>query len=1139
MLIFMRKITLILCLIVAFFAAINVTFAQGVTTASIGGTVKDTKGEGLPGATVVAIHTPSGSKYATATQPDGRFVIQGMRVGGPYTVTTTFIGFKDQINENVYLSLGTTTNLNVKLSEGDQTLEEVTVVSSKGAVISGDRTGAATNIAREQIERMPTISRSFADVTRLTPQASASGGFGGRNGGFNNVTIDGAIFNNSFGLSPTIGGQAAAQPISLDAIEQVQVSIAPFDVRQGSFTGAGVNAVTRSGTNTFSGSIFSFRRTDDLQGFKVGDAEIPKQDLSNWQYGFRLGGPIIKNKLFFFVNGEIEDRITPSTSFQANKPGLPVPGGTSNTSAASAAELNDLRNFVIQNLKLDPGGFESFGLRTYSQKATAKIDWNISDKHKFSIKYNYLLSYADIAPSNSGAITSRSPGQFGMPFQSSYYTINNNLNSVIAELNSRFSNEVSNTFQIGFTSMRDFRESFTSTAFPMVDIANGSGQQLTAFGYEPFTYNNKLDTDVFQFSNNLTIYKGKHTLTFGTYNEFYRFSNGFAPTYYGAYQFPSIDAFKASVRAGQAGANATAEDLTLGAPSRYQLRYSALPDGSFPLQNMTAFQIGLYGQDEWAIRNNVNLTLGLRVDMPVITADLVANPVANNMTFRDGLRTDVTRTPGLTPLWSPRIGFNWDVFNNKKTQVRGGTGIFTGRVPYVWISNQVGGTGSLFGAIDNIGGNARNNIFNPNVNAYVPSSRVLSPSSSFNLAFTDPNFKFPQVWRTNLAIDQELPWGIIGTLEGIYTADLNAVYLENVNLTARGVLNSESDRRPVYFGNPNTFDPNGLPYTTTTATVTGTATSTVNGRIYANVTDAIQLRNTTQGYSLNLTAQLQKNFGKSLFTSIAYNYMDARSVNDGGSVAQSMWRDRPISGDPNAVALSYSNFMVRHRFIASVSYRKEYAKYFATSISVFFEAAPNGRVSYVYQGDANGDNAGGNNDLLFVPRTRTDINLVDINNFSNGVPFTYSAAQQWSDLDKYIGQDPYLSGMRGQYVERNGMELPVFAKADLSIRQDFILNPKSATKKQTLQLSFDVFNFTNMLNSAWGVEQLINRNNLLTFVGREAVPAGSPVGTQGRSQYSFPYLDVSTQTPLTTSFRNNTGLGSRWVAQIGIRYIFN
>ena len=1131
----MKRITSLLFFVMSFFALTNIAFAQGVTTASLSGVVKDDKGEGLPGATVVVVHTPSGTKYATATQPDGRYALQGLRVGGPYTVTTTFIGFKDQVNENIYLTLGTTTNLSVKLSEGDQTLDVVEVVSGKNSVINSERTGAATNISREQIERMPTISRSFADMTRLTPQANGNS-VGGRNGGFNNVTIDGAVFNNSFGLSPTIGGQASAQPISLDAVEQVQVSIAPFDVRQGSFTGAGINAVTRSGTNTMQGSVFTFRRTDGLQGFKVGDVEVPRQDLSNWQYGFRLGGPIIKNKLFFFVNGEIEDRITPSTSFQANKPGLPLPGGTSNTSSASAAELNDLRNFITQNLGIDPGGFESFGLRTYSQKATVKLDWNISDKHKFSIKYNYLQSYADIAPSNSGAITTRNPGQFGMPFQSAYYTINNNLNSVIAELNSRFSNEVSNTFQIGYTAMRDFRDSFTSKAFPMVDIGNGSGQQLTAFGYEPFTYNNILNTDVFQISNNLSIYKGKHTLTIGTYNEFYKFTNGFAPTYYGAYQFPSIDAFKASVRAGLAGANATPEDLVLGAPSRYQLRYSALPDGSFPLATTRAFQIGLYAQDEIAVRNNLNLTIGLRVDMPYVTADVERNPVAENMTFNGGEKVDVSRLQGLAPLWSPRVGFNWDVFDNKKTQVRGGTGIFTGRVPYVWISNQVSNTGNLFGSIDNIGGNASRNIFNPNVTTYIPASRTLSPSSTFNLAYTDPNFKFPQVWRTNIAIDQQLPWGIIGTLEGIYTADLNAVYLQNVNLpTARGVLNSESDKRPVYFGNPNTFDPNGLPYTTTS----GTTTTTVNGRIYSNVSDAIALRNTTQGYSFNFTAQLQKNFGKSLFASVAYSYTDSRSVNDGGSVAQSMWRDRPISGDPNATALSYSNFMVRQRIIASVSYKKEYAKYFATSISVFFEAAPNGRVSYVYQGDANGDNAGGNNDLLFVPRTRTDINLVDINGFSNGVPYTYSATQQWADLDKYIGQDPYLSTMRGQYVERNGMELPMYAKADLSIRQDIMLNPTSTNKKHTLQFSFDIFNFTNLLSSAWGVEQLVNRNNLITFVGREAVPAGSPAGTQGKSQYSFPYLDVNTQTPLTTSFRNNTGTGSRWVAQFGVRYIFN
>lgn len=1114
----MRKITLILCLIVAFFAAINVTFAQGVTTASIGGTVKDTKGEGLPGATVVAIHTPSGSKYATATQPDGRFVIQGMRVGGPYTVTTTFIGFKDQVNENVYLSLGTTTNLNVKLSEGDQTLETVEIVSSKGAVISGDRTGAATNIGREQIERMPTISRNFADMTRLTPQVNGNS-VGGRSGGANNITIDGALFNNAFGLQSTIGSQAGAQPISLDAIEQIQVSIAPYDVRQGSFTGAGINAVTRSGTNTLSGSAFAYNRTDALQGFKVGATELPKQDLSSWQVGFRLGGPIIKNKLFFFANWETETRSTPSTSFQPNAPGLPPPGTGSNTSAASVQDLEGLKSFLGTNYNYNPQAYGNFPLRNYSDKATAKIDWNISDKHKFSIKYNYLRSYGDIAPSASGGVGARAPSITAMPFFASYYTINNNLNSVIAELNSRFSNEVSNTFQAGFTAMRDFRES-PGGIFPMVDIGNGFGQQMTSFGYEPFSANNILDSDVFQISDNLTIYKGKHTITLGTYNEFYRFSNGFSPNYFGLYQFSSLESFYASARAGLAQANGQTpnpQDLIDGVPSRYQLSYAVTPDGKFPFANFTAMQIGLYAQDEIAVRNNLNLTLGLRVDMPYINADIPPNPISDAMTFVDGYKVNISRTQGLTPLWSPRVGFNWDVFNNKKTQLRGGVGVFTGRVPYVWVGNQVANSGNLFNSFNatTAGGgfnglNSSNYMFSPDVSRHIPVNRA--PSSNFNLAFTDPNFKFPQVLRANLGIDQELPFGIIGTIDALYTSDLNAVYLENVNLKQTGTLNTEGDKRPTYFANPSQ----------------GT---TANGRLNATVSDAIRLLNTDQGYSYNVTFQLQKTFKRNLFTSLSYTYTDARSVNDGGAVAQSQWRDRPVSGSPNATALSFSNFLTQHRVVASVSYRKEYAKRFATSISMFFEAAPSGRTSYAYAGDLNGDASGGaGNDLIFIPRTRADINLVDIQSTTTAgaAPFVYTAAQQWADLDKYISQDEYLSGRRGQYAERNGVENPWFAKADLSIRQDIMFG--SGNKKQTVQFSFDVFNFTNLLSSDWGVEKFVIRNNLISYTGLNA--AGQP-------NFTFPYADPSTRTPLTTTFRNSTGLGSRWVAQFGIRYIFN
>jgi outer membrane receptor for ferrienterochelin and colicin len=1102
----MRKITYFLLFLLCSIATVQTAWSQGVTTAAINGVVKDAKGEGLPGATVVAVHVPSGSQYATSTQPDGRFAIQGMRVGGPYTITTTFIGFQDNKLENVYLTLGNTLNLNVKLSEGEQTLDVVEVVSAKGSVISGERTGAATSIAKEQIERMPTINRSFADMTRMTPQANGNS-FGGRSGSFNNITIDGALFNNVFGLSGTIGGQTGSQPISLDAIEQIQVNIAPYDVRQGSFTGAGINAVTRSGTNELSGSVYAFNRTDGLLGNKVGSQEILNQSLSVWQVGARLGGAILKNKLFFFVSWESERQNEPATSFTALRDGQTAGG---NISQASAKQLDELSAFLKNKFGYETGPYDNFQRRTVSDKATVKLDWNISDKHKFNIKYNYLRSFADIPPSNSGAIASRSAGQFGMPYFASYYIINNNLNSVIAELNSRFSNEVSNTFQIGWTSMRDFRES-PGGIFPMVDIGNGAGQQLTAFGYEPFSAFNKLDTDVFQFSNNLTIYKGKHTLTVGTYNEFYKFANGFAPNYYGGYQFNSLESFYASVRVWEAQKNnqtPTPEDLALGIPRQYQLQYSALPDRSFPLAKLSAFQVGLYVQDEWAVRNNLNVTAGLRVDMPFIDADIKPNPAVNDLVFADNRRIDVSRTQKLAALWSPRLGFNWDVFNNKKTQVRGGTGIFTGRVPFVWISNQVGNTGNLFGSLlANPTATTPLNqrfYFNPDVSFYIPANNAPSAGNTA-IAITDPNFKFPQIWRTNLAIDQELPWGVIGTLEGIYTSDLNAVYHRNINLPApqRTFKEGEAGSRPVFPG---------------------------TARINPGIQNAILMSNTNLGYSYSLTAQLQKTFARKLYTSVAYTYTDAQSVNDGGSIAASIWRDRPVSGDPNANVLAPSNFLVRHRVVASASYKVSYAKYFATTISMFFEAAPAGRFSYLYSGDVNNDRAGGNNDLIYVPRSSNEINLRDINGFdANGVPFTYSASQQWADLDKFISQDPYLSTRRGQYAERNGAEQPWFAKADLSIRQDFILDVKG--KKNTLQLSFDVFNFTNLLNSDWGVIKTPSRSALLTFTNSYDA-AGNPV-------YTFPYLNNNTRTPLTQSFINNPGTGSRWIAQIGLRYIFN
>ena len=1194
-------------------------WSQGATTAAMSGTIADKTGAGLPGATVNAIHTPTNTQYVAPTNSEGRFNIQNMRVGGPYTIKVTFVGYKEVNREGISLTLGQNLRFDQKLSDSSTELGEVTVSGRQDPVMNSGRTGAATTIQREQIERLPTLNRSFADFTRLTPQASGGGGFGGRNGNFNNITIDGAIFNNSFGLSSTVGGQASAQPISLDAIDQIQVSIAPFDVRQGSFTGAGINAVTRSGTNKFSGSVYGFYRSEKLVGNKVGDikSDYPQFDLKN--FGFRVGGPIIKDKLFFFLNAERERRNDPPNgNFIANRPGeTAAPGGNSQTSQALASDLQTLSSFLSSKYGYNPGPFENYNLRQNSDKATARLDWNISSNHRLNIKYNYLRSYADIPPSTSNAIgNQRSQSQFGLPFFSSYYTINNNLDSYIAELNSTFGSRYANNMTAGYTRFRDFRQSAAGGLFPLVDIGSGAGLSTsaadlagitatntrTSFGYEPFSANNILNSDVYQFGDNFTAYLGKHNVTVGTYNELYQFKNGFAPQYYGAYQYNSLSDFYASAATSEAPLGYT---LVNGAPvprnatnspgvaaaqgaQRYQLQYSALPGGEFPFGVTKAAQFGLYVQDEYSPLNNLKITAGLRGDVPVIYSDIERNNSAASLTFRDGVRIETNRLPQSRLLFSPRVGVNWDVNDDKKTQLRGGTGIFTGRVPFVWISNQASNNGVQFGSYDLRGTTANNpvvgqpSVFSPNVDTYRPQSAAAN--TSYNLAVTDQDFRFPQVWRTNLAVDQELPGGIIATLEGLYTKDLNAVYHQNVNLPNSQVRAAGPDNRPVYFFT----DANGIirntaggstPRNAATGAQTGDyrpavfANNRLNGPLtnefgtellgprnsssgfitggqpntaaQPNITDAILMKNTNRGYSYFVTGQLQKTFSNGLYASVAYTYSDSRSVNDGGSIAQSIWRDRQISGDPNSNALSYSSFLQQHRVIASASYRKEYLGHLATTLSLFYEAAPAGRFSYVYSGDMNGDGQT-SNDLLYVPRTFEESGLVDFaiqDNLRNTVG-TYTKEQQWTDLNAYINQDDYLSKRRGEYAERNGAVRPWQNRLDVRLLQDIFTNV--GPNRNSLQLSIDVFNIGNLISSNWGVFQTANRVNPLTFRGYNA---------QNRPTYNFAYLTAPTVSagavgtpgqvttpgqPLAETFRNDTGgISSRWQGQIGLRYIFN
>ena len=1094
----------------AFFALlmalpIGQVFAQGSTTAALAGNVVDEKGEGLPGATVIAIHEPTGSRYGGSTRADGRYNIVNMRVGGPYKVTVTFVGYKDAVQSGIVLTLAQELRQNFKLEVNQSQLEEVKVVASRSSIINSGRTGAATTVSNNQITTLPTLNRSLGDFARLDPRANGLN-FAGRNSLYNNITVDGAFFNNAFALSSTIGGQAGASPISVDAIDQFQVLIAPYDVRQGMATGANINVVTKSGTNNWSGSGYYFGTDQGLVGNKIGDVVNQYGTFARGQIGARIGGALIKNKLFVFGSFEQETQTDPGSNFVATRTGTEP-----NRSIAKAADLDRLKDFLKTKFKYDPGAYENWNKEKYSQKVNLRLDWNISDKHKLNVKYNYLRSYADINPSNSGSLSGgRSPSATVLPFQGSLYRINNNLDSYIAELNSTFSSSVANNLTVGYTAMRDFRQSpVNDNPFPTVDIGNNDLNELTTFGYEPFSANNILNSDIFQIADNLTIYKGKHVYTFGLAYETNAFMNGFAPNYYGGYQFKSIDDFINS-----------ANGDTKVIPARYQQQWSNY--STFPFAEMKGSTFSLYGQDEITAAKGLKLTFGLRADatsFPSFDEPKYTNTYVPSLTFRDGVKLTTNKFPETTVLWSPRFGFNWDVKDDKQTQIRGGLGVFSGRVPYVWLSNQLSNNGVLFGS-ENIA-NPTNRPFNSDVNAYRPAITLPLTPTAYNLAVTDPNFKFSQVFRTNLALDKNLGDGWILGLEGIYTKDINAVYLENVNLPKSTVTAVGADNRMIFY----TLGANGLPSSARNfqiyGNVRGVNAPAVGSNTVSspNISDAIVIKNTDLGYSYAFTATISKSFDNGLFASLAYTNSDSRSVNDGGSIAQSQWRDRVVSGDPNENVASYSSYMQAHRFNAYGSYRLNYLNEKAsTTFGFTYSAAPAGRFSYTYSGDMNGDNQNAN-DLIFVPRSQADIMLRDLG--------SYTAAQQWADLDKYINQDAYLSKHRGHYAERNGAELPWSANFDFKVIQDFYI--KVGGQRNTLQFTLDVFNFGNYVSPQWGLNQSTLRAGLINYVGNDAA-TGKPV-------FQFPYR--SGTTPLADTFQRSFGLGSRWQAQFGVRYIFN
>jgi hypothetical protein len=1052
-----------------------------VTTATATGVVKNAQGKAVSGATVLIEFKDAGLRQSLITLSDGRFTVPNLRVGGPYVVTVSYIGYQTTKLENIQLDLGLNNTLEFVLAEANQTLE--TVIVTAGTKIDDKKTGASTNISNRLIRALPTISRSADDYLRLTPSASSTYNglsFAGRNGQYNNFSLDGAVFNNPFGLdAPTPGGQTGSQPISLDAIDQIQVNIAPYDVTQAGFTGAGVNTVTKSGTNKTTGSVYAFFRNKAMTGKKVDGTKQEITDLGQLQVGASLGGALKKNKLYYFLSFETEQRHDAASSYNAQNTGN---AGKSNTARVLESDLIAVSSILKTKFGYETGPYQGFTHKQNNYKWLAKLDWNLNANNKLSFTYNGLDAIKD-KPAHPSAIGRRGPDYTTLQFRNSGYQIVNKLNSFSTELKSNFKNSTANKLRVVYTSFRDKRNPF-SAPFPVVNISKFGTRYIIA-GHEPFSINNNLKQDAFQITNDFNIYKKNHTFTIGAAYESFKFANSFNLTGYGPALFGDIDikTFKDSVPVSGA--------VVFGAyPLDVDVNYARKRAAAnrWQLVEFTVAQASFYLQDEFQASNKLKLTYGLRIDKPLYLNSRFSTPNINsdgtyagsfttgapneptipnndNLTLFDangnpiqngvGKALDNTKLPTGKPVFSPRVGFSWNVKGDKTLQIRGGTGLFTGRFPFVWVGNHIG-------------------------NPY-----------SFFYNSTDRSFKWPQVWRTNLGADFRIPAGTVFTTDIAYTKDVNAMMVRNYKLgKPTGALNSGTgDNRKIY---------------------TAANQGANNTYVFTNV---------KTGYQFNASLQAQHSFKKGLFVMAAYNYLIAKDASSISAEISSDAFDRnPILNNANEARLTPSLYGNTHRFIVAASKKIEYKK-MATTISLFANWTSGNRYGYVYGGDINNDGTP-TNDIMYVP-TDAEINTMNFAPLLDVNGITQNAAAQRTALQQFINQDEYLSGLRGKYTEKYGAVTPGFSQIDFRVLQDFKV--KVGKGENTLQLSLDVQNLGNMLSSKWGVRKYATNSGY--FQPLSVTLAGST------PTYQFDPSQKQT-------FVSSPDLQSRWQMQFGVRYIF-
>ncbi|MFA6126471.1 MAG: carboxypeptidase regulatory-like domain-containing protein [Bacteroidales bacterium] len=1097
----MRNLTRFLLMIaLGVFTAVS-GYSQ-VTTSGMSGKITATDGSALPGATVVAVHVPSGTLYGTVTNAEGILNIQGMRPGGPYTVEVTFVGYSKRTFTDIMLYLGETFVLNTSLTQSPVDLGEVTVVGTKSSQFKTTKTGASTNISNEQMTLMPTVSRSISDMVKLSPYANGMSIAAG-DGRSTNFTVDGANFNNNFGLSSSLPG--GGNPISLEAIQELQVVVAPFDVRQTNFIGGGINAITKSGTNTFRGSAYTYLTNQNFRGNHIDTVDFgerPKESRNT--YGVTLGGPIIKNKLFFFVNGEYELRPGQVVTYRPSQDG--VANKDLELSRTKASDMELVKQHLIDNYGYDPGSYTDYPADQSNKKLLARLDWNINKANKLSLRYNYTKNQA-WNPTNGNSTdagfrnsTMNRISENSMAFANSLYSMDNVVNSVSMDLNSRISDRFSNQFLTTYSSIMDVRGS-NSSPFPFIDIMNGvtsDGKQILepymSAGYELFTWNNGVHNNIFNILDNATFYLGSHKITAGASFEYQMANNSYMRNGTGYYRYASV-----------------ADFLNQAAPRDFALTYGY--DGELnPAAEVAFNQAGLFAQDEWKVSSNFKLTYGVRADYLKYADNILTNNAILALDF-GGKNIDTGKWPTAKVQLSPRIGFTWDAIGDQTLKVRGGTGLFAGRLPLVFFTNMPTNSGMVQGsytAVTKYNADGSVKSVDPKLallagkmitdvnemisrlglpNTITPENGIL-PSTINGI---DPNFKMPEVWKSSLAIDFKVPvsFPMTITLEGVYTKTINGVMLKNYNLKQPDDTwqkFSGSDDRYIYPAK---------------AALTYTAK------------DAYILSNTNEGWgaigNITVTAEPVKN----LNIMVAYTKTESTEISGmPGSNASSAYSGLYEVNGPNIPWLQRSQYVVPNKAIASLSYKIPYLNnHMATTLGLFYSGYAPYSYSFTYKNDMNGD--GYATDLIYIPKEKGDIKFV-------------STADE-DAFFAFMDQDKYLSSHKGQYAEANSVVAPWVNRFDLRLVQDFSI--KAGKSTNTLQFTLDFMNFGNLINSTWGVSKNMYSSNygqILKFASKDAdnVPTFS-MEKNAAKEY------------LSQTFSTYSNYNQCWFLQLGVRYLFN